>query len=155
MPELPLGLAPGQLLALRCSPEERDWGGPGAMLNLGACAATVELLTPRIGATAALRLHIRGIASFGQAVHGLDPDDIEALARRRLRGATDPDAAVLKGLLLDIQALFRGGDRPALAARTRPSSSRPPPAPWRGPGTPRPRASCARPRARRMRPASA
>ena len=76
------------------------------MLNLGACAATVELLTPRIGAAAALRLHIRGIASFGQAVHGLDPDDIEALARRRLRGATDPDAAALKGLLLDIKGFF-------------------------------------------------
>ncbi len=106
MPDLPLALAPGQLLALRCSPQERSWGGASAMLNLGACGSTLDLLAARIGAAPALRLHIRCIAGFGPAVHGLDPEEFEGLARRHLRGSTDPDAAALRPLLAEMLELF-------------------------------------------------
>ena len=57
MPEMPPALAAGALLALRCSPEERAWGGASAMLNIGLCDRTAALLGQRIGATAALGLY--------------------------------------------------------------------------------------------------
>ena len=106
MPELALGLARDGLLALRPSPEERAWGGPSAMLNLGACARTLNALTERVGVVAALRFHIRGIARYAQAVHGLDPEEVEALSRKHLRGAADPGEAALRALLAEVQALY-------------------------------------------------
>lgn len=106
MPELPLGLARDGLFALRPSAEERAWGGPGAMLNLGASARTLALLTERVGAVAALRFHIRGIVRYAQTVHGLDPEEVEALTRRHLRGMTEPDEGALRALLADVEALY-------------------------------------------------
>lgn len=106
MPELALGLARDGLLALRPSPEERAWGGPSAMLNLGACERTLNALTGRVGPVAALRLHIRGVARYAQAVHGLDPEEVDALSRKHLRGAAEPEEAALRALLADVQALY-------------------------------------------------
>ncbi len=105
MPRLPAGLADGGLLALRGSPEERAWGGPSAMLNIGACDNTLELLASRYGEVPALRLYVRSIIGFGQGVHGLDPEDIEALVRRHL-GSSEPAAPNLRALLADLRTLF-------------------------------------------------
>ncbi|MFT3974749.1 MAG: PEP-utilizing enzyme [Amaricoccus sp.] len=106
MPELALGLARGGLLALRPSPEERAWGGPSAILNLGACAQSLDRLTARVGVVAALRFHVRGIAGFAQTVHGVEPEEIEALTRRHLRAGAEPDEAGLRALLADVEALY-------------------------------------------------
>ena len=79
MPDLPLD--PSRLLVLRSSPEHRAWGGPGAVLNLGICAAALPRLAARIGPAAAQELQRRAIAGFAHAVHGLDPDDFEPPAQ--------------------------------------------------------------------------
>jgi pyruvate,orthophosphate dikinase len=105
MPELP-PLQAGFLVALRSSPEERAWGGAAAILNLGATDRTLDLLAARIGPVAALRLYARCVSSFGQAVHGLDPEDFEALARRHLNGAAHPDEAAARALLDAVLALY-------------------------------------------------
>ena len=77
MPTLPPP-APGGLLALRCSPEERAWGGASAILNIGACATERSaLLVRRIGAPPRFGLYRRFIPAFAHAVHGLDPEDFE------------------------------------------------------------------------------
>jgi pyruvate,orthophosphate dikinase len=104
MPELP-PVPPGRLVALRSSPEERAWGGAAALLNLGANARTLDLLSARIGPVAALRLHARCVSSFGQAVHGLDPEEFEALARRHFRAA-EPDEPACRALLADVLAHY-------------------------------------------------
>jgi pyruvate,orthophosphate dikinase len=104
MPALPL--PPGTLFALRSSPQERSWGGAVALLNLGAGARSVALLTPRIGATAALHLHIRCVLAFADAVHGIEPELFEALARRRLGEEADPPAEALAPLLGEVLALY-------------------------------------------------
>ena len=106
MPPVPLPLAPGDLLALRSSPEERAWGGASALLNLGAGARSLEMLSDRIGALAALRLHLRYIPTYAHVVHGLDPEDFEALARRRLKSGAERGEAALSGLLADMLAYF-------------------------------------------------
>ena len=134
-----------------CAPAPSSAPGAArrAILNIGVSDRTVALLGPRIGVPAALRLFARCVSSFAHAVHGIDPEDFEALGRRHFRGATDPDEGALRGLLADVLALYEaetGEPWPAGSGRT---SSKPPPAPWRGPGTPPPPASCARPRARR------
>jgi pyruvate,orthophosphate dikinase len=103
MPDLPL--APGRLLALRCSPEQRAWGGPAAVLNLGLGPATLPDLAARIGEVPALELMRRAVAGFAHAVHGLDPEDFEALARRRLGGGA-PDATAMRALVEETLACF-------------------------------------------------
>ena len=80
------------------------------MLNIGL-PRRVAGLTPRIGAAAALRLYRRFIAGFAHAVHGLDPDDIEALAVRR-----HPRRPRWRESLKCL-SLFEERDRRALAAR--------------------------------------
>ncbi len=50
MPDLPRALPPGTLLALRCSPEERAWGGASAILNIGLTDA--QRRRPRPSASA-------------------------------------------------------------------------------------------------------
>ena len=42
LPDLPLPVAPGDLLALRCSPEDRGWGGPGALFEEAVLALLVD-----------------------------------------------------------------------------------------------------------------
>lgn len=93
------------LLALRPSPEERAWGGPSAMLNLGACARTLALLTERVGVVAALRFHpwhpalcADGAWRRAGGSGGADPE--------HLRAGTEPDEAALRALLADVEALY-------------------------------------------------
>jgi pyruvate,orthophosphate dikinase len=105
MPALPL--PPGTLFALRSSPEQRAWGGATALLNLGAGPRCLELLAPRIGAAAALRLHLRCVVSFASAVHGIDTEPFEALGRQHLKGDTDPPPAALEALLAAVLALYQ------------------------------------------------
>jgi pyruvate,orthophosphate dikinase len=113
MPALPLDLAPGRLFALRCSPGERAWGGASAILHLGASDPALPALARRVGEPAAFALYRRFIPVFAHAVHGLDPEDFEALARRMSQGN---DLKTLISAMLDLYAEEAGEPFPQGAA---------------------------------------
>lgn len=68
-----------QLLCVRPSSEDPDWGGPGAVLNIGMNGAQLEKLIPRVGAKAAARLYVKFIQSYSTHVARLDPDIFDDL----------------------------------------------------------------------------
>jgi pyruvate,orthophosphate dikinase len=111
MPALPLDLDAGRLLSLRSSPEERGWGGPSAIIGIGLTDRALPSIAARIGEAAALDLMCGFIQVYGVAVHGLDPEDFEALARKIAReagveGKADLDAAGLRSLVVAKKALY-------------------------------------------------
>ena len=69
----PFGAAP--LLSVRPSSQDPDWGGPGAILNVGMNDARLAELTQRIGAEAATKLYLRFVQSYAVHVTRLDPDE--------------------------------------------------------------------------------
>ncbi|WP_197917213.1 putative PEP-binding protein [Thiosulfatihalobacter marinus] len=71
--------AQDQLLCVRPSSEDPDWGGPGAVLNIGMNGAMLESLSTRIGARAAARLYVKFIQSYSTHVARLDPDIFDDL----------------------------------------------------------------------------
>jgi pyruvate,orthophosphate dikinase len=71
----PFGEAP--LLCVRPSSEDPDWGGPGAVLNIGINDARAAELSDRIGARAAAELYLRFVQSYAVHVARLDPDIFE------------------------------------------------------------------------------
>ncbi len=81
------GKAP--LVSVRPSSEDPDWGGPGAILNIGMNDAMHAALTDTLGETAATALYLRFIQAYSVHVARLDPDmfdtpdapDAEALRR--------------------------------------------------------------------------
>ncbi|MCP4817724.1 MAG: pyruvate, phosphate dikinase, partial [Shimia sp.] len=54
--------------------EDPDWGGPGAILNIGMNAARHQALSDEIGSEAATRLYLKFIQSYSTHVARLDPD---------------------------------------------------------------------------------
>ncbi|MEM8980456.1 MAG: putative PEP-binding protein [Pseudomonadota bacterium] len=77
MPDLAALLAEfdaAPLLTVRPSSEDPDWGGPGAILNIGMNAAQAEALASDIGQDAAQLLYLRFVQSFAVHVARLDPD---------------------------------------------------------------------------------
>ncbi|WP_375259050.1 putative PEP-binding protein [Citreimonas sp.] len=80
------GFDPGALLCVRPSSGDPDWGGPGAILNIGMTDARCRALAPRIGAEAARALYLRFVESYALHVARLDPDSFEG------RDAGQPDA---------------------------------------------------------------
>ncbi|SLN31193.1 Pyruvate, phosphate dikinase [Aquimixticola soesokkakensis] len=65
------------LLSVRPSSEDPDWGGPGAMLNVGMNDARHAELTQSHGAEAADGLYLRFVQSYSVHVARLDPDMFE------------------------------------------------------------------------------
>lgn len=63
------------LLSVRPSSESPDWGGPGAILNIGMNTARHEALTKSHGRTAANALYLRFITAYAVHVARLDPDE--------------------------------------------------------------------------------
>ena len=76
------------LVSVRPSSQDPDWGGPGAILNIGMNDARRAAMRPVFGA-AADALYLRFIQSFAIHVARLDPDVFE------LPEAADPVAALL------------------------------------------------------------
>ncbi len=77
MPEMPalLGIfAPGALVSVRSSSEGPDWGGPGAVLNIGMNDAVAEALAETHGRDAAEALYLSFIRSYAVDVLRLDAD---------------------------------------------------------------------------------
>ena len=64
----------GALLCVRPSSEDPDWGGPGAVLNIGINDAAYVDLSDRIGQDAASELYSRFVQSYAVHVARLDPD---------------------------------------------------------------------------------
>ncbi|MAC76829.1 MAG: pyruvate, phosphate dikinase [Rhodobacteraceae bacterium] len=62
------------LLCVRPSSEDPDWGGPGAVLNIGMNAARHVALCKRLGRTAADALYVRFVQAYASNVARLDPD---------------------------------------------------------------------------------
>ncbi len=66
-----------RLLCVRPSSEDPDWGGPGAILNIGMNDARLAALSGQIGGDAAAALYLRFVQSYALHVARLDPDMFE------------------------------------------------------------------------------
>ena len=62
------------LVSVRPSSEDPDWGGPGAILNIGMNTKRHKALSKKLGEAAANALYLRFIRSFAVHVARLDPD---------------------------------------------------------------------------------
>ena len=81
-PDMEALLAPldaGSLLCVRPSSEDPDWGGPGAVLNIGMNDARLAALSAQIGEVAARKLYARFIQTYSVQVARLDPDMFDDL----------------------------------------------------------------------------
>ncbi|WP_293449025.1 putative PEP-binding protein [Planktotalea sp.] len=77
MPDMGLLLSPfeaGELLCVRPSSEDPDWGGPSAILNIGMNDARCADFSARLGLEAAASLYARFVHSYAILVARLDPD---------------------------------------------------------------------------------
>lgn len=63
-----------RLLTIRPSPGNADWGGPGAVLNLGMSVPLFERMIEDIGMEKAATLYLRFIQAFAVDVAHLDPE---------------------------------------------------------------------------------
>ena len=74
------GMDPERLLCVRPSSEDPDWGGPGAILNIGMNDAKFVDLSEQIGKPAASALYLRFVQAYAIHVARLDPDVFEGVA---------------------------------------------------------------------------
>jgi pyruvate,orthophosphate dikinase len=65
------------LLCVRPSSEDPDWGGPGAILNIGMNDARYVDFSETLGVDAAAALYLRFVQSYAVHVARLDPDEFE------------------------------------------------------------------------------
>ncbi|MBM1221043.1 pyruvate, phosphate dikinase [Ponticoccus sp. SC2-23] len=79
------------LLSVRPSSQDPDWGGPGAILNLGMCEARYSQLVRDVGEEAASALYLRFIQSYATHVAHLDADIFDPTAT--------PDAHAIRAAL--------------------------------------------------------
>lgn len=71
------GFGDAPLLSVRPSSEDPDWGGPGAMLNIGMNDARHAELTQTHGAEAADALYFRFVQVFAVHIERLDAEEFE------------------------------------------------------------------------------
>ena len=74
------------LLCVRPSSEDPDWGGPGAVLNIGMNDTLYQQLSERIGKDPAATLYLRFIQSYAIHVARLDPDMFDDVSDDPVRG---------------------------------------------------------------------
>ena len=68
---------PAPLLSVRPSSMDPDWGGPGAILNIGMTDARHQAMCAEIGEAAATALYLRFIQAYAVHVARLDPDGFD------------------------------------------------------------------------------
>ncbi|WP_422395928.1 pyruvate, phosphate dikinase [Roseovarius rhodophyticola] len=68
------------VLCVRPSSEDPDWGGPGAILNIGMNDARYVELSDRLGKAAAADLYLRFVQSYSVHVARVDPDLFDDLS---------------------------------------------------------------------------
>ncbi len=111
VPDLPEELMSGGLLSVRSSPENLDWGGPNAILNIGVTDEFVKTQIRKIGARGAMDLYRRFIQSYAVSVEHLDPEYFENLYYDQLKLAdVDSEEALsdadLSSMLANCKALY-------------------------------------------------
>ncbi len=79
MPALVNAFEPDTLLCVRPSSEDPDWGGPGAILNIGMNDARFVDLADKIGQEAAAGLYLRFVQAYAIHVARLDPDHFDEI----------------------------------------------------------------------------
>ena len=92
MPDMKALLAPfgdAPLLCVRPSSEDPDWGGPGAVLNIGMNDAAFVELADQLGKDAAATLYMRFVQSYAVHVARLDPDMFDEITRTGQDGLSD------------------------------------------------------------------
>ncbi len=72
---------PAPLLSVRPSSQDPDWGGPGAILNIGMTDERHAAMCETIGEEAATSLYLRFIQSWAVHVARLDPDSFDVADR--------------------------------------------------------------------------
>ncbi|MEM6636582.1 MAG: putative PEP-binding protein [Pseudomonadota bacterium] len=82
---------PQSLISVRPSSESTEWGGPGAMLNIGMNDIAHATIAKQRGAKAADALYARFISAFAIQVSRLDPEPFAY--------PNEPDTKTLKALL--------------------------------------------------------
>ncbi|PVH29523.1 putative PEP-binding protein [Pararhodobacter oceanensis] len=85
----------GQLLSVRPSAENPDWGGPGAILNIGMNDARHAEIAALHGEAVATALYLGFVQSYAQHVARLDPD---------MFSEVEPSAAALRAALRDYES---------------------------------------------------
>ncbi|UWQ05334.1 pyruvate, phosphate dikinase [Aliiroseovarius crassostreae] len=84
MPDLDAMLArfgPDPLVSVRPSSEDSDWGGPGAILNIGMNDVVHAKLMETHGEMAAHALYLRFIQAYAVHVWRLDPDEFDEFSQ--------------------------------------------------------------------------
>ncbi|WP_240453775.1 putative PEP-binding protein [Chachezhania antarctica] len=71
---------PGTILCVRPSSEDPDWGGPGAILNVGMNDDRRAALADKLGQAAADVLYLRFVRAYATHVARLDPDEFDDAA---------------------------------------------------------------------------
>jgi pyruvate,orthophosphate dikinase len=66
------------VVSVRPSSEDPDWGGPGAILNVGLCRTRRDALAERLGAEAADGIWLRFIRAYAERVAHLEAEDVAA-----------------------------------------------------------------------------
>ena len=69
------------LISVRPPSASPDWGGPGAILNIGMNDKKFSVLSKKIGEVAAATLYLRFVNSYATHVARLDPDAFEDLEK--------------------------------------------------------------------------
>lgn len=80
----------GALMCVRPSSQDPDWGGPGAVLNIGMNDACFDQFRESIGEGPAAALYTRFVQSYAVNVARLDPDmfdEVQGDGRDALRGS--------------------------------------------------------------------
>ncbi|WP_181892993.1 pyruvate, phosphate dikinase [Falsiruegeria mediterranea] len=77
------------LLCVRPSSEDPDWGGPGAILNIGMNDARYVELSDSMGADAAAALYLRFVQNYAVHVARLDPDVFEDVVDEGPQGLSE------------------------------------------------------------------
>jgi pyruvate,orthophosphate dikinase len=101
------------LVAVRPSPENPDWGGPGTVLHVGMNAERHAALAASHGAAVADALYLRFVQGFAIHVARLDPDMFSAppsphaLAAALAAYETEMDSEFPQTLALQLQEVLR------------------------------------------------
>ncbi|MFD3191332.1 putative PEP-binding protein [Sedimentitalea sp. HM32M-2] len=80
---------PDTLLCVRPSSEDPDWGGPGAVLNIGMNDARYVELCDKLGPEAAAALYLRFVQAYAINVARLDPDMFDDIAEDGPHGLSE------------------------------------------------------------------
>jgi pyruvate,orthophosphate dikinase len=117
----------GALMCVRPSSQDPDWGGPGAVLNIGINNTRFEELVESIGEEAAALLYTRFVQSYAVNVARLDPDMFDdvsgdgrsALAQSLHAYEVETEEEFHQDTAVQLTAVLRSMARAAVAAGQR------------------------------------